>query len=77
MNDEDFVTVFDAEDDIEANMVKDILETNGIPAVLVGEASQGILPLHNAKAIQVQVRPEDAASAEPLILEFEETGRDS
>ena len=70
------IKVFTAQNSIEANIVKGMLEANGIPAYIPGEYLQGgIGELPAIDMIFVSVNESDKAKAEKLI-HYYETGQD-
>jgi hypothetical protein len=66
------VTIFEAENNVEAHMIVHLLERSGINAQIMGEHLQGgvgELPAHGN--IRVVVHPSDASHAKNLISEWE------
>ncbi len=77
MNDERLVEVYRAEHDLQAHVVRDHLEAEGIAARVDGEFLQGALgglPLGWASAARVLVAESDAAAARKIIAQVESEG---
>jgi hypothetical protein len=67
------VRVFDTQDDAEAQVVRGLLESAGIEALLTGrDAPQDVLP--GVGGVMVQVAPEQAEEARRLIEEHRRGG---
>jgi len=65
-------TILDAKDTLEANLVKGLLQQQGIAAYIRGEYLQGgIGELPPMGMVQVQVAQEDVERAEKIILAWE------
>ena len=72
------VEVYSAYDDIEANIIKALLESSGIPAEITGQALRafaGELPFGRATAPRVRVALPDKIRAREIIDEYEQTNR--
>ena len=54
---------------VEANIVKDVLETNGVPCFLSNEIFSSVLPLTNSEvgAIRLNVFAEDVEKADTIL----------
>lgn len=54
---------------VEANIVKDVLETNGVPCFLSNEIFSSVLPLTNSAigAIRLNVFAEDVEKADTIL----------
>ena len=54
---------------VEANIVKDVLETNGVPCFLSNEIFSSVLPLTNSTvgAIRLNIFAEDVAKADTIL----------
>lgn len=54
---------------VEANIVKDVLETNGVPCFLSNEIFSSVLPLTNSTvgAIRLNVFAEDVEKADTIL----------
>lgn len=54
---------------VEANIVKDVLETNGVPCFLSNEIFSSVLPLTNSTvgAIRLNVFAEDVKKADTIL----------
>lgn len=54
---------------VEANIVKDVLETNGVPCFLSNEIFSSVLPLTNSSvgAIRLNIFAEDVAKADTIL----------
>ncbi|HIZ26183.1 DUF2007 domain-containing protein [Barnesiella sp. An55] len=54
---------------VEANIVKDVLETNGVPCFLSNEIFSSVLPLTNSEvgAIRLNVFADDVAKADTIL----------
>ena len=54
---------------VEANIVKDVLETNGVPCFLSNEIFSSVLPLTNSAvgAIRLNIFAEDVAKADTIL----------
>ncbi len=54
---------------VEANIVKDVLETNGVPCFLSNEIFSSVLPLTNSAvgAIRLNVFAEDVKKADTIL----------
>lgn len=71
------VNVYSASNSIEANIVKGMLEANGIQTFIAGEFLQGgIGELAALDYIQVSVNNEDVEKAKKIIHNYE-TGQDT
>ena len=68
-NDSGLVTVFDTERETEALVVKGLLESAGIEALIASlDSPQDVFP--GVGGVVVQVAPEQAAEAQAIIAEF-------
>jgi len=68
-NDSALVTVFDTERETEALMVKGLLESAGIEALIISlDSPQDVFP--GVGGVIVQVTPEQAAEAQAIIAEY-------
>ncbi len=68
-NNEGLVKIFDTEQESEALVVRGLLESAGIQALIVSlDAPQDILP--GVGGVVVQVAPEDAEKAKQLIKDY-------
>jgi len=63
----DLVVIFRTNSEIEANIVRGLLEANGIPSVAGSRVSQYPLSVNNLGEIPVSVRAEDAEEARRII----------
>ena len=72
MNDE-LVAVFDSDQESEAMVVRGLLESAGIDAIIAGyDAPQDVLP--GVGGVTVRVAPEDAEAARQLIADYRAEG---
>jgi hypothetical protein len=73
---QDLQTVYQAANVIQAHLIRDILESDGIPVHLGGESLTGAVGELPATVLQieVQVPPEFALRARKLALQFEAGG---
>lgn len=62
-----FVTVFEAEDSMQAQLVKTLLESNGFTCVLRGGYENTYPPL----PVEIQVPEDEADEAHELLAEYE------
>jgi len=70
---EELVTVFDTDQESEAMVVRGLLESAGIDAIIAGyDAPQDVLP--GVGGVTVRVSPEDAAAARQIIEEYRTDG---
>ena len=68
-NDSALVTVFDTERETEALMVKGLLKSAGIEALIISlDSPQDVFP--GVGGVIVQVTPEQAAEAQAIIAEY-------
>ena len=72
MTDTDLAVVFRTQSDIEANVVRGLLETQGISAVLSSDGPHAIFPLtvSGLGEVRLTVHAEEAERATRLILDF-------
>jgi Putative prokaryotic signal transducing protein len=72
MNDE-LVAVFNSEQESEAMVVRGLLESAGIDAIITGyDAPQDVLP--GVGGVKVRVAPENAEAAREIIADYRTTG---
>ncbi len=72
MNDE-LVAVFDSDQESEAMVVRSLLESAGIDAIISGyDAPQDVLP--GVGGVTVRVSPENAAEARQIIADYRSEG---
>jgi hypothetical protein len=70
---EELVPVFDSEQESEAMVVRGLLESAGIEAIITGfDAPQDVLP--GVGGVVVRVSPEDAEEARQIIEEYRTEG---
>ena len=70
---EELVTVFDTDQESEAMVVRGLLETAGIDAIIAGyDAPQDVLP--GVGGVTVRVAPEQAGEARQLIEDYRNEG---
>ena len=70
---EELVAVFDTDQESEAMVVRGLLESAGMEAIISGyDAPQDVLP--GVGGVVVRVSPEDAAEARQLIEEYRTLG---
>jgi len=70
---EELVTVFDSDQESEAMVVRGLLESAGIEALIAGyDAPQDVLP--GVGGVTVRVNPEDAEEARQIIQEYRTEG---
>lgn len=72
----DLVVIFRTNSEIEASIVRGLLEANGIPSVPASRVSQYPLAVTDLAEIRLSVREEDAEDAR-RVIEGHSTGRDS
>ena len=71
------VNIYTARDSIEANIVKGMLEANGVPAYIAGEYLQGgIGELAALDFLHISVNDEDVDRAKKIIHRYE-TGQET
>jgi ribonuclease-3 len=72
MSDTEPTVVFQSQSDIEANVVRGLLETHGINAVLSSDGAHALLPLSHGGLgdARLTVRADEAETATRLIAEF-------
>jgi ribonuclease-3 len=65
----DFVVIFRTHSDIEAQIVRGLLETHGVMSVISSEGPQSIFPLsvEGLSAARISVHPDDADEAQRII----------
>ncbi len=63
----DLVTIFRTHSDVEANIVRGLLEANGIPSMVGSRVSQYPLSVNDLGEIRLSVRAEDADEAKRII----------
>jgi ribonuclease III len=65
----DFVVIFRTHSDIEAQIVRGLLETHGLVSVLSSDVPQSIFPLSvdGLSAVRISVHPDDADEAQRII----------
>ncbi len=70
---QELVPVFDSDQESEAMVVRGLLESAGIEAIITGfDAPQDVLP--GVGGVVVRVAPEDAAQARQIIEEYRTEG---
>ena len=70
---EDLVAVFDTDQESEAMVVRGLLESAGLEAIITGyDAPQDVLP--GVGGVVVRVNPEDANEARQIIEEYRTQG---
>lgn len=70
---EELVAVFDTDQESEAMVVRGLLESAGIEAIITGyDAPQDVLP--GVGGVVVRVSPDDAEQARQLIVEYRTEG---
>jgi len=69
------VVVFVTDSDIEASVVKSLLDAHGIHAAMQSDLPSSVLPLSRRRAggVRVSVRAEDAEAAQRLIADYRNT----
>ena len=72
--DNDLVEVYIAKGEAEANIIKSLLESYGIPSLLKSQAAPSVhaFAVDDMGQVSVMVRPADAADAKELINRKEE-----
>ena len=65
----DFVVIFRTHSDIEAQIVRGLLETHGVMSVLASDTPHSIFPLSvdGVSAVRISVHPDDAEEAQRII----------
>ncbi len=65
----DLVVIFRTQSDVEASIVRGLLEANGIPSVVASDVPHNVFPLNVAELgeVRVSVRQEDAEEARHVI----------
>ena len=70
MTDTEPAVVFRTQSDIEANVVRGLLDTHGIRAVLASDRPHSVFPLSGLGGVWLTVRAEEAETATRLIADF-------
>jgi ribonuclease-3 len=65
----DLVAIFSTRSDVEASIVRGLLEAHGVPAVVASHLPQGVFPMvvNTLGEIRISVHPEDAGEARRII----------
>src|SRR6476646_11749703 len=65
----DLVVIFRTQSDVEASIVRGLLEANGIPSVVASDVPHNVFPLNVAELgeVRVSVRSDDAEEARHII----------
>jgi len=65
----DLVTIFHTRSDVEASVVRGLLESHGVPSVVLSHLPQSLFPmaLHTPGEIGIAVHEEDADEARRII----------
>ena len=69
--DDKLITIAEYHEHLEAQMLKDYLEAEGIKAVIIGEKIHGLYPLSGMQNVQVQVFQNDVEKATKILDEYE------
>jgi ribonuclease III len=66
------VVVFHAQSDVEATIVRGLLESHGVPSILSSAVTHSVFPVNvnELGAVRISVHPEDAEEAKRLIASY-------